>query len=83
MPRTNWIFYPMKDSVGDGSKDMIRIEPSQVQAFVSSESMHPKIVAINTLGFIKSQIVFPLQTSPFFGAGDGLYVKAEIVLGED
>lgn len=62
-----WIFIPQRDSHGG---DMYFIKGK-----CDLNSAPPDCVAVNTLGFYKSSIVFPLVESPYFSDTDGVYLR--------
>jgi hypothetical protein len=71
-----WIFYPYKDSP---NYDVNRINPETVRTFLATAD--DSVVAVNTLGFVKSRVSFPLQTSSFFSVSDGIFIRKHVVQG--
>ena len=65
-----WIFYPRVDS---SDNDYGRVDASKVPEILKDPPVN--IIAINSLGFMKSRVVFPLQESHYFGINDGIYIR--------
>lgn len=70
MTDNNWIFVPLMDSIGEdhmytGSCDL---------AMATGET-----VAVNTLGFYKRRVTFPLVSSAYYkSANDGIYIRRSL-----
>ncbi len=67
-----WEYFPALDSVG---KDICFMKVQSKDYLLKIASNMPDCVAVNTLGFYKSEIELPLVTSPYIGNNDGIYIK--------
>lgn len=67
-----WIFY---EGVDSGGADITRCNKSDISSLKAAAESDPNCVAFNTLGFLKSNIKFPLIKSPWLHAPGGIYVK--------
>lgn len=70
--KEGWTFHPNLDSIGG---DICRIKDQPVELLIKDCLDISGCVAFNTLGFIKSTVSMPLVESPYFGSGDGIYIR--------
>lgn len=67
-----WEFHPRLDHIGD---DIVYDGRKSHDLLLRKAIQTPGCVAFNTLGFMKHAAQIPLESSPWFGDGDGIYVK--------
>ncbi len=67
---SKWIFVPNLDSIGN---DILKAPPRALDV-VPAEA-----VAVNTLGFVKNKVVFPLVPSAFYSPNDGIYIRRDVL----
>ena len=70
----NWIFYPGLDS----GKDIKYIGRKSVSDLMLTAELTEGCVAFNTLGFLKSDIQWPLVTTPWLKEKDGIYIHRSV-----
>ena len=70
--KEGWTFHPGLDSIGG---DICFIKKQPVELLMKACLDISGSVAFNTLGFVKSSVALPLVGSPYFGTGDGLYIR--------
>lgn len=71
---TKWIFYPRLDHIGD---DIQCIGKKSNKELIQIAHSLPACVAINTLGFFKHTVKFPLSSSEWFGQNDGVFIRRD------
>lgn len=67
---TNWVFYPQQDSI-HGDIRPIGVKP--IAELLAEAEKEPLCVAINTLGWMKASVTYPLRKC--LGGNNGLFVK--------
>jgi len=67
----DWIFYPNVDS---GDKDIKSIGRKGVSDLMLAAELTEGCVAFNTLGFLKSDVQWPLKSTPWLKEKDGIYI---------
>ena len=71
--KDDWIFY---EGVDSGGSDMGRSDPNAgIDNLMANAQSKSGCVAFNTLGFLKSHVRFPLNSSPWLHAPGGIYIK--------
>ena len=74
-----WDFYPNLDSFGND----IQCLAGSVEHLQERARLNPRCAGFNTLGYLKSNIVFPLIATPHLAKnGQGLYVKRQSCIQE-
>jgi len=68
----SWTFY---EGVDSGGADITRCSQLDILSLKAAAESNPNCVAFNTLGFLKSNVKFPLIKSPWLHAPGGIYVK--------
>ena len=71
----NWDYYPGLDSIGDDIMYESTDSGNYIDKMKEIANTNPSCVGFNTLGFMKSKINYPLQTSPYITSDHGLFVK--------
>ena len=70
--KQNWIFHKNLDSNGN---DIAYVgKKSHTELLKIAENIK-SCIAVNTLGFLKNNINFPLVKSPYFKGDDGIFIK--------
>ena len=78
--KDDWIFY---EGVDSGGSDICNIGQKSIDELFTAAEARNKCVAFNTLGFLKSNVTKPFQSTPYIGkSGSGLYVKKSYVFRE-
>jgi GR25 family glycosyltransferase involved in LPS biosynthesis len=72
----HWVFYPRLDHMGDDIQHVGRKSAEELNT-IAEENM--ACMAYNTLGFLKNNVSFPLSSSPWFGATDGVFVRRSAI----
>jgi hypothetical protein len=75
-PNVKWLFYPHLDHIGD---DIRCIGKKSTDEMTRVAGSHAPCIAVNTLGFLKHTVNFPLSSSPWFGSTDGIYIRRDRV----
>jgi hypothetical protein len=70
--KEGWTFHPDLDSI---SGDICHMAKQPVELLMKACLDISGCVAFNTLGFVKSVVSMPLVSSPYFGPGDGIYIR--------
>jgi GR25 family glycosyltransferase involved in LPS biosynthesis/glycosyltransferase involved in cell wall biosynthesis len=70
--KDGWTFHPGLDSIGG---DICHIAKQPVELLMKACLDISGSVAFNTLGFVKSSVALPLVGTPYFGSGDGIYIR--------
>jgi GR25 family glycosyltransferase involved in LPS biosynthesis len=65
----DWIFYSKLDQLG---QDIYRADSNKNLLSIAEST--DGCVAVNTLGYLKSNVQFPLQSSIYFKEKDGIYI---------
>ena len=70
-----WAFYSCRDSRGD---DIICVGHLATKALLDLAAANPLCYAVNTGGWMKHRVTYPLIVEPSYSvaAGDGLYIRA-------
>jgi SAM-dependent methyltransferase len=76
--KDDWIFYEGCDS---GGGDIRNDYGKSVNDLFISSSFVPDCIAFNTLGYIKSHVVFPLVKPESLQSPGGIYIRKNILLG--
>jgi GR25 family glycosyltransferase involved in LPS biosynthesis len=67
-----WIFHKGLDSIGD---DIDHIEEYTENGLFAIANARADCISFNTLGFLKSNVSYPLVKSQWFSENDGIYIK--------
>jgi FkbM family methyltransferase len=70
--QNDWIFFEGLDSC---NYDIKTIGRTGADELLEKAEQTPNCVAVNTLGFLKNYITYPLCPSPWFKKGDGIWIK--------
>ena len=70
--KDDWVFYEALDS---GGNDLDSLGQKSVDELFSIAESRPGCVAFNTLGFLKSDVKFPLISSPWLVSPNGVYIR--------
>jgi GR25 family glycosyltransferase involved in LPS biosynthesis/glycosyltransferase involved in cell wall biosynthesis len=73
--KQGWTFHPRVDSIGNDICHKEEKGAHSVELLMKACLDISGSVAFNTLGFVKSSVALPLVASPYFGSGDGIYIR--------
>jgi SAM-dependent methyltransferase len=76
--KDDWIFY---EGCNSGGGDIRNDYGKSVDDLFISSSFVPDCIAFNTLGYIKSHVVFPLVKPDSFKSQGGIYIRKNILSG--
>ena len=74
--KDDWTFYKGLDC---GGYDLKHVGKKSFDELVAIANTTSRCVAFNTLGFMKSNVKYPLIVSPYFTSEDGIYIKKTVM----